>query len=111
MAYDTLSKFSKGIDVLDALARLTYISQTKLCGLAAGLEAGDVDWTDFEEETSRHNLQKMADAASIPDVALVMRAGLESHEDPEREENLHLGIPYVNTEREETLCAPPVVDR
>jgi len=101
LTYDSLSKYKKGIDILDAMARLTYIAQTEICAMAAGLEAGDVDWIDFQDETSRHNLQKMANAASIPDVAVVMSEGLEQREDVERE-NLRLDIPYVNTELKET---------
>lgn len=97
LAYDNLFKYS-GLDLLEATARLTHVAQTKLCPMAVDLWKGDLDWAEYQDDTSLHNLKKMTEAARIPNVAVVMD---QSHDD--HGEEAHLNIPYLNAEVGESM--------
>lgn len=97
LAYDHLSKYS-GLELLEATAKMTVIAQTRLCKMAADLQSGDLEWGDYSDATSKRSIQRMTNAAAIPDISVVMKAGGEDNE-----EKVHLGVPYIDSELKETI--------
>lgn len=95
MAYSRLSKYS-GVQLLEATARLTHSSQTELCLMAAELRAGAMDWTLYQDRTSKRKLRKMTQRANIPDIVSIM-----SQEPDEKDNDTKLNIPFLDSHKKE----------